>query len=289
MNTYSDVPGPSYNGVDYLAVQNFQATVSTELLTSKQVADSISLLAADLDSDPFLCATQVCDSQSVGGDGHHPRTYVFDNYVADLQHLPRDDFVLRLVTLTKGEEGELLKVRSDLYEWCKATREDCPHGILIRRINSRKLHADPIGVKLAKDCYVLYQYKNGTATAELGDIISCRSTRQVSRSGSLPPVGRPQHEHDTTSSAAENQRLALNAQMVALHIEMSQRKTNEQALLLRMEQTEGRCTTFMGQISGRDRYLSKECRRPGWASGQSRKEMRSDRARHQMPSEKTSL
>ncbi len=71
----------------------------TELGTSEQIANCISLLAADVNDDPFMVATQVYESQPTCSDSQNLRTYVFDNYMADLQHRPRDDFVSRLVSL----------------------------------------------------------------------------------------------------------------------------------------------------------------------------------------------
>ena len=110
---------------------------------------------------------------------------------------------------------------------------------------------------------------NGTATAELGDVISCRHhLRQSARSSSLPPVG-----HDRESPQLKEKdpdpppgvadvHVAFNAQIVALHIEMKERKSNEQALLRRTEQNESAYASLTGQINSQNQicadYLSRK-------------------------------
>jgi hypothetical protein len=81
----------------------------------------------------------------------------FVSYDSELQNLPKDVYIERLIQLTSSNEQLLMEYRSYISSRAKAM-EGCPKGNLIQR---RNLKNNPSLVRYTKDCYALYLFCNG--------------------------------------------------------------------------------------------------------------------------------
>ena len=208
---------------------------NAEAETERILVGSLELLAADIHDDSFNMVQESsgplsrCSSNSSFSAQRQPptttvhRDYTFDKYEGELRNQPKEVFVSSLVRFTKADEEELLKARSDLYACCMEAREDCPVGSLVKRLRPRLPTSDSLAVKLARDCHALYQYMCGATAAELGDVIPKSNRRPAAADGI-------KHSSQSISQQVDqgDELRALSAQVVALRIDLRERKDVQQ-------------------------------------------------------------
>ena len=96
-------------------------------------------------------------------------------YERELQNLPKDLYIEKLMSLMDHSETDLLAYRDTLHRMAK-TKPECPNGKLITRRGSRKNTAT---YKIANDCYILKIFLEGDKSKI--ETIFSRSSTQITQ------------------------------------------------------------------------------------------------------------
>ena len=114
---------------------------------------------------------------------------IYSNIYSDIYGKPKDTIIQTLVSVSQGDPTVLSGLRDELFSLAK-TYPRFPGGELVKRLRPRTSTSDPLETKLARDCYTIFMFLEGSSPESLSDVLTTRS-HTLSQPSQSQPTPKP--------------------------------------------------------------------------------------------------